>query len=377
MFGRDITFLMDETMKVKVNVKLIREKLELVERSFEKTLYEDDDTFMKNMKNNNLKGDDINHYRHWEWPQGVGLFGLWKKFEISKDKKYLNIIIQYYEKQMEVGFPSKNINTTAPMLALAYLYEYTGDKKYEKVCIEWAQWLITDLPRTKEGGFQHLTSDTLNNNELWDDTLFMAVLFLAKTGIVADRPEWAEEAKYQFLLHIKYLTDRKTGLWFHGWTFNGNHNFAKALWGRGNCWITIAIPEFLSVVECEEGVKKFLIETFRRQILAMEKFQDSSGMWHTLLDDDTSYLEASATCGIAYGILKAVHMGIINPKYKACAQRAIEPVLNCINQDGIVEQVSYGTCMGRETKQYYKEVKLKSMPYGQAFAMLFLLEAMI
>ncbi len=27
------------------------------------------------------------------------------------------------------------------------------------------------------------------------------------------------------------------------------------------------------------------------------RFQDESGMWHTLVDDPTSYVEASATCG--------------------------------------------------------------------------------
>ena len=43
------------------------------------------------------------------------------------------------------------------------------------------------------------------------------------------------------MLHIKYLSDRKTGLWFHGWTFAGRYHFAGALWARGNSWVTIAI----------------------------------------------------------------------------------------------------------------------------------------
>ena len=35
---------------------------------------------------------------------------------------------------------------------------------------------MDSLPKTKEGGFQHITSDTLNDGELWDDTLFMLSL---------------------------------------------------------------------------------------------------------------------------------------------------------------------------------------------------------
>ena len=106
------------------------------------------------------------------------------------------------------------------------------------------------------------------------------------------------------------------------------------------------------------------------------RFQDESGMWHTLVDDATSYVETSATCGFAYGILKAVRMGLIDPKYKDIALKALSPVLDNIAEDGTVNQVSYGTPMGRESKDFYKQIEIKPMPYGQALAMLFLLEVL-
>ncbi len=71
---------------------------------------------------------------------------------------------------------------------------------------------------------------------------------LAKIGKVLGKESYVEEAKYQFLLHIKYLYDAKTGLWFHGWTFEeGRHNFADAHWARGNCWITLAYSASSSI----------------------------------------------------------------------------------------------------------------------------------
>ena len=94
-----------------------------------------------------------------------------------------------------------------------------------------------------------MTSDTLNDQELWDDTLFMTVLFLANMGRIEGNQAYIDEAQRQFLLHAKYLADPETGLWYHGWTFNGRHNFAEAFWGRGNCWDTIAIPEFIELLE--------------------------------------------------------------------------------------------------------------------------------
>ena len=78
--------------------------------------------------------------------------------------------------------------------------------------------------------------------------------------------------------------------------------------------------------------------------------------------------------GFAYGILKGIHIGILNPKWLPVAQKALEPILKLISEDGTLEQVSYGTPMGRISKDFYKEIPLKPMPYGQALAILFLAE---
>lgn len=352
----------------------LKEKLDLLVNSFEKILYDEDDIFLENMKTRNLAGDSAERYRYWEWTQGVGLFGLWKIYEETGDENFIEKLERYYERQMNIGLPARNVNTTAPLLALSYLAEKNGNEIYRNICREWAAWINDGLPRTEEGGFQHLTSDTLNEQELWDDTLFMTVLFLARMGKLERNQTWIDEAQYQFLLHVKYLADRKTGLWYHGWTFKGNHNFAGAFWGRGNSWVTMAIPELFGIIDCNGAVKRYLTEALNRQIRELAKYQSEGGMWHTVINDTDSYVEASATCGFAYGILKAVHMGIVDPAYEAYARKALIPVLELIDKEGVLHQVSYGTPMGRESIQFYKDIELRPMPYGQAMAMLFLLE---
>lgn len=354
----------------------IEEKLSKLVEAFTPILYEDDEIFLENMKDRNLAGDDIRRYQHWEWTQGVGLYGLWKLFAKSGEQKYLDILTKFFDSQLEIGFPALNVNTMAPFLTMSYVGEYMREERYLAPCRDSAAWIMAHFPRTQEGGFQHMTSDTLNDQELWDDTLFMTVLFLANMGRIEGKQQYIDEAQYQFLLHAKYLADPKTGLWHHGWTFNGRHNFAGAFWGRGNCWVTIAIPEFLQMVNCDTTVRIELIRILHNQIRALCRYQDSSGMWHTLIDDPTSYVESSATCGFGYGILKAVHTGLVGPEYEQVALAALEPILGYINCDGVVSQVSYGTPMGRESKNFYKNIELKSMPYGQALAMLFLIECL-
>ena len=355
---------------------VIEEKLSKLIKAFTPILYEDDEIFLKNMKDRNLAGDDIRRYQHWEWTQGVGLYGLWKLFAKTGQRKYLDVLTKFFDAQLEIGFPALNVNTMAPFLTMSYVGEYLQDERYLTPCRESAAWIMAHFPRTQENGFQHMTSDTLNDQELWDDTLFMTVLFLANMGRIEGKRQYIDEAQYQFLLHAKYLADPQTGLWYHGWTFNGRHNFAGAFWGRGNCWVTIAIPEFLQMVECDVPVREQLIRILQDQIRALCRYQDSSGMWHTLIDDPTSYVETSATCGFGYGILKAVHTGLVAPEYAQAALSALKPVLGYISEDGVVSQVSYGTPMGRESKDFYKKIELRQMPYGQALAMLFLIECL-
>ena len=363
-------------MELKTQTKIIEEKLEKLLEAFTPILYEDDEVFLAGMKNRNLAGDDIRRYQHWEWTQGVGLYGLWKLFLRHGDRKYLDILTRFFDAQLEIGFPALNVNTMAPFLTMSYVGEYTGEEKYLAPCRDAAKWVMEKFPRTEEGGFQHMTSDSLNDQELWDDTLFMTVLFLANMGRIEGKRAYIEEAQYQFQLHAKYLADPETGLWYHGWCFNGRHNFAGAFWGRGNCWVTIAIPEFLQMVDVDPEVGRQLKQALLRQVESLVKYQNPNGMWHTLIDDPTSYVESSATCGFGYGILKAVHTGLLEEAYAAVAVKALAPILDYIDDNGVVHQVSYGTPMGRESKDFYKNIELRQMPYGQALAMLFLAECL-
>ena len=314
---------------------------------------------------------DTKGWAGWEWTHGIGLYGLLKYWQLTGDEQAMSIITGWFEDRLKEGTPTKNINTVAPFLTLACLHEYRPNPAWVPYLETWAEWVMHEMPRTREGGLQHIVYNSVNDQQMWDDTLMMSVMPLAKIGLVLNRPEFVEEAKYQFLIHTQYLADRETGLWFHGWTFEGNHNFARALWARGNSWVTIVIPEFIELLGLPEGdpIRKHLLSTLDRQAAALARHQDESGLWHTLIDDKDSYLEASATAGFAYGLMKAVRKQYISADYLPVAERAMQGVIGKIDAKGELQQVSFGTAMG-DTLQFYKDIKLTSMPYGQAMAIL-------
>jgi unsaturated rhamnogalacturonyl hydrolase len=323
---------------------------------------------------------DTKGWDGWEWTHGIGLYGLWHYYSLTGSPETLLTMQSWFAQQLSKG-TTKNINTMSPFLTLAYMYEETGNKTFIPWMDAWAEWLMHDLPRTKYGGFQHETYLEYNKDELWDDTLMMSTLPLAKIGLTLNRPAYVEEAKRQFMLHCQYLCDTSTGLFFHGWKWEDKggldvgHNFARARWARGNSWLTIAVPEFIELLDLPEGdpLRRFLIHTLEAQCKALLKLQAANGMWRTLLDvsvEEGSYEEASATAGFAYGMLKAVRKRYISGEvYQEAAVKAIKAVIERIDEDGELQEVSFGTGMGHDL-QHYKDIKITSMPYGQAMAIM-------
>lgn len=318
---------------------------------------------------------DTKGWAGWEWTHGIGLYGLFKYWQLTGNQDAMDIITGWFADRLNEGTPTKNINTVAPFLTLACLHEHKPDPRWIPYLETWAEWVMHEMPRTREGGLQHIVYNSVNDQQMWDDTLMMSVMPLAKIGLLLNRPDYVEEAKYQFLLHARYLADPVSGLWFHGWTFDGNHNFARALWARGNSWITIAIPEFIEMLALPEGdpIRRHLISLLRNQAEALRDCQDESGLWRTLLDDPDSYLEASATAGFAYGLLKGVRKRYLPAEFGPVAERAVKAVIANINDAGELGNVSFGTAMGSDL-DYYRQIKLTSMPYGQAMAMFCLSE---
>lgn len=98
-------------------------------------------------------------------------------------------------------------------------------------------------------------------------------------------------------------------------------------------------------------------------------------MWHTVLDDPTSYLEVSGSAGIAAGILQGVRCGYLDASYQEHALKAIEGIANAVDETGTLTGVSAGTGIGMHA-QHYKDIIIAPMAYGQSLGLLALTESL-
>lgn len=130
----------------------------------------------------------------WDWSQGVALYGIWKYYRLTGERRYLEYLTQWFDTKLNRPIVH-NINTMAPLLTLCFLYEETGREEYRDYCESCAEWLLDGLPKTEMGGFQHVTIDSDNNQQLWADTVFMAVLFMGKIASITGDERYAGECK--------------------------------------------------------------------------------------------------------------------------------------------------------------------------------------
>jgi unsaturated rhamnogalacturonyl hydrolase len=319
----------------------------------------------------------------WDWPQGVGLYGLYQLDCAKPDPATKSFLLHWYAGHFRRGLPVRNINTTIPLLALSHMLDEMPPV-CRSACRDWAEWLLAGLPKTRENGFQHTTTKdaaagtiNLNEGQLWIDTLFMTVLFLARMGRLTGDRRYLAEAVHQYLVHVKYLFEKRTGLFYHGWTFAENHNFGGVFWCRGNSWYCSSVVDFVAIMgeDLDAGVRDYLLDTYRAQAAALSDLQDASGLWHTVLDDPASYVEVSGSAGFAYGMLKGIRLGLLDKGYRPVAERAIEAILERIGPDGTVGQVSAGTAMGMD-RNFYRNIIIAPMAYGQSLVIMALAESL-
>jgi len=360
----------------------MKEKTDMVDRSTIETNLQTVATRMKTLKNSGMKEVfpiSLIDIDCWEWPQGVGIFGLYKYYTVSKDKEILDFLLNWYDARIAEGILEKNVNTTSPMLTLTYMYEITKKEEYLALIKEWAEWIMESkgLIRTGDGLFQHMITGSPNDGEILIDTIFMTLLFLARASKMLQRDDYLHEVNYQILSHIKYLFNKDAGLFYHGYNFDLKHNYGKIHWGRGNCWYTVAILEYLDEFDIDPTLRRAFLSVYTRQVEALKEHADKeNSLWHTIIDDRESYLEISGSAGFLCGILRGIRQGVLpKDEYQPLADMALKNILRFIDDDGTVQNVSYGTPIGYD-KEFYLSIPITPMTYGQALMILCLAEAM-
>ena len=306
----------------------------------------------------------------WDWPCGVAYYGICRAYEATGDKHYLDLLKERIDYYIELGLPKVwTVNTCAMGHCLLSLYEETGDEKYWDIILSKVDYLRNHALRFADHVLQHTVSAKNDFPEqCWADTLFMAAFFLLRVGVKAKDEEIIKDALHNYYWHIQYLQNEETGLWYHGYNNINKDHMSGFYWGRANCWAAYTMSEVGKILPEAYLYPEFMeiIGSLNEQLSALKLLQTEDGLWRTILDDEESYEEVSASAGIA-----AAMVNNDNPLHVKYINKSIKGILKNVSSDGRVLNVSAGTAVMKDRNGYMEISKKWIQGWGQGMALAF------
>ncbi len=306
----------------------------------------------------------------WDWPCGVAYYGISDAWEKTGKEEYLTLLKDRVDELIDLGLPRVwTVNACAMGHCLVTLYQATGEQKYYDILMSKVEFITKDALRFGDSVLQHTVS--ANNDfpeQAWADTLFMAAYLLLRVGVMNKDEDMINDALNQYYWHIKYLQNSSSGFYYHGYNNIEKNHMSGIYWGRANAWAAFTMSKVADVLpECYLYPKYMDVAgSLNEQLAALKTVQTENGLWRTILDDEESYEEISASAGIAAAMLTRG-----NPLHSKYVNKAVRGLLNNVSEDGKVMNVSAGTAVMRDREGYRGISKDWIQGWGQGLALAF------
>jgi rhamnogalacturonyl hydrolase YesR len=190
-------------------------------------------------------------------------------------------------------------------------------------------------------------------NTLWLDDLYMSVPALTQMGALTGDRKYFDDAVKQILRFSSRMFVSEKSLYRHGWIKDMEPHPAF-YWARANGWAIVAMTELLELLPADHPGRAAVLEQFRAHVRGLAPYQDSTGLWHQLIDRPDSYLETSASAMFVYSIAHGINRGWLDGKaYGPMVSLGWNAVAQKVNATGQVEGTCVGTGMGFDPAFYY------------------------
>jgi unsaturated rhamnogalacturonyl hydrolase len=176
-------------------------------------------------------------------------------------------------------------------------------------------WLLRDAPRGPDGTLFHV----LGTREVWADTVYMVVPFLALTSRV-------DEAVRQLDGHRRRLCRDNL--------YAAIENRRPAHWGGGNGWVVAGIAR---AVRLAPALRDSDLPAHARAVLdACLAHRRADGLFHDVLDDPATFRETNAAQMFAYAALTGAADGWLPARYAGIGHDLLAAATREIDDRGLV-----------------------------------------
>jgi unsaturated rhamnogalacturonyl hydrolase len=328
-------------------------------------------------------------WKVWFWGDSIGLEGLLDATELTGDAKYQGFVYGLFKAWIAREKFRSNFDYTAPGVALLRVFEKTQDEalldaakrhaaymagfrktvsgaavRYENAAFELPPELPPGHPdyeswrelaeRVKDGG------PCIFVDSMHFDAPFFAALYRA-TGEDAYRQVALDNA----LSEIELLYDPADGVFHHFWIEQTRRRNGIA-WGRGNGWGLLGLVDTLAHLPADDAGALEVREVLKKILERMVRLQDSGGGWHTVLNDERSYIETSVAAFMISAMAQAILHSLVELEvYGPVVESAMRFLLEHVRPDGLLDGVSYETFPSMRVEHYRRMPRGGVVPWGQ------------
>lgn len=311
---------------------------------------------------------------NWCYEDGVVLNGSFQLYKATKDKKYLDFCIKYFDEHIaddgslqNFNIDNHNVDDLEPGYTLFKVNKIHHEDKYDKAIEKMvAQFKVQ--PRLKEGAFIHKERYP---GQLWLDGLYMANPFYAEYAASEHSLKMMSDIKVQFENVEKFNYDENKKLYYHCYDENKVMQWADKetgkspnIWLRSVGWLAMADCDVYEVVKDNllfTLMKPFYKKQLKKVLDSLLPYEDKETHLYydlpVLTTLEGNYLETSGSLMFAYGYLKGTRLGMLDIEERERGCKIFEGVVRNFLKDGKLNNICLVSGLDNErrngTKEYY------------------------
>ena len=190
------------------------------------------------------------------------------------------------------------------------------------------------MPKAPESGAPLYRPDIpAYRHAVWIDTIYHEPSFFCRLARLTGNVRHFDTACEIWASHVRVLSSERGPLLTHAFD-TGARLIRGDGWGCGQGWALFGMVDTLELLPADHPLGPELLRGFKEYAAAVRKLQDTSGFWHTLMDDRESYLESSTAAFMGAAYTKAMRLGLLERCFTEAAERAWQATLSRIDEEG-------------------------------------------
>lgn len=239
------------------------------------------------------------------------------------------------------------------------LYQITNDKRYLEMGIAYAdsQWEVSASAKPEEKAWAEKGYSW--QTRLWIDDMYMITSVQAEAYKVTGDSKYIDRAAKEMVLYLNEI-QRPNGLFYHA-------PDVPYYWARGNGWMAVGMANLLTYLPKDHKDRPNIMKGYLAMMESLKKYQAPTGMWNQLIDQSDCWPETSGSAMFTYAFIIGVEQGWLDAKeYAPAAKKAWMSLVSYIDERNNVTEVCIGTGKKNDKQYYYDRPRMAGDFHGQA-----------